>query len=276
MRLFIEHRTVYRFSEPQSRVVQLLRMWPGSHVGQNVVDWRIDLDCDARLKPSRDGFGNETHMLYIGRPIDHIGMTVSGEVLTEDRAGMLSGTSEPLPPSVFLQRTRCSSADEAIRDFASGLAAAGGSALSQTHRLNEALHDRLTLVPGRHHGSGDAASVFAEGEGSYSDLVHVFLAAARTIGLPARYVSGHLYRRDETEDTLHETAHGWAEAWIDGMGWIGFDPSAGRCPDEAYVRVAVGLDYRDAAPLSGARTGGGNEAMEVGVRVGLTATQSRH
>ncbi|MDB5689592.1 MAG: transglutaminase protein [Sphingomonas bacterium] len=275
MRLFIEHRTVYRFSEPQSRLVQLLRMSPGSHAGQNVVEWRIDVDCDARLKPGRDGFGNETHMLYIGRPIDYIGVTVTGEVLTEDRVGMLSGTSEPLPAALFLQRTRCSNADEAIRDFARELAEAGGSRLSQGHRLNEALHDRLRLIPGRHRGSGDAAAVFAEGEGSYSDLVHVFLAAARTTGIPARYVSGHLFR-PEAENELHETAHGWAEAWVDGMGWIGFDPSAGRCPDDGYVRVATGLDYRDAAPLSGARIGGGEEAMEVGVRVGLTASRSRH
>lgn len=274
MRLFIEHRTLYRFSEPQSRLLQLLRMSPGSHVGQNVVDWRIDVDCDARLKPGRDGFGNETHMLYIGGPIDEIGMTVTGEVLTEDRVGMLAGTSEPLPPALFLQRTQCSSADEAISGFARDLAAAGGSGLSQIHRLNEALHDRLRLIAGRHHGGEDAASVFAAGEGSYADMVHVFLAAARAGGMPARYVSGHLFRPDY-EDEPHEAPHGWAEVWLDDMGWIGFDPSAGRCPDDAYVRVAVGLDYRDAAPLSGARTGGGDEALEVSVRVGLTDTHSR-
>jgi transglutaminase-like putative cysteine protease len=274
MRLFIDHRTEYRFSQPQSRLVQLLRMLPGSHVGQNVVDWRIDVDCDARLKPGRDGFGNETQMLYIGGPIDHIGMTVTGEVLTEDRAGMLAGTTEPLPPALFLQRTRCTSTDEAITDFAQALAHAGGSRLSQIHRLNEALHDRLELIPGRHRGAHDAAAVFGEGKGSYSDLVHVFLAAARTIGMPARYVSGHMFRGDSEE--RQEAAHGWAEAWVDDMGWIGFDPSVGRCPDDAYVRVAVGLDYRDAAPLSGARTGGGDEALEVSVRVGLTDTQHRH
>ncbi|MDB5684942.1 MAG: transglutaminase, partial [Sphingomonas bacterium] len=102
MRLFIEHRTDYRFSEPQARLIQLLRMTPASHAGQNVVDWRIDVDCDARLKPGRDGFGNETQMLYINGPIDRICLTVTGEVVTEDRAGMIAGTAEPLPPEVFL------------------------------------------------------------------------------------------------------------------------------------------------------------------------------
>jgi transglutaminase-like putative cysteine protease len=273
MRLFIEHRTDYRFSEPQARVVQLLRMTPGSHAGQNVVDWRVDVDCDARLKPGRDGFGNETHMLYVEGRVDRISLTVTGEVLTEDRAGMIAGTAEPLPPAVFLQKTSCSTADAAIADFARGIAADGGSRLSQIHRLNEALHERLTLDRGRRRGDRDAATTFAEGHGAYTDLAHVFIAATRTMGVPARYVSGHLLRRDAGNE-LQEAAHGWAEAWIDGMGWIGFDPAGGMCPDDAYVRVAVGLDYRDAAPLSGARIGGGDEELEVGVRVGLTAAHS--
>jgi transglutaminase-like putative cysteine protease len=275
MRLFIEHRTAYRFSEPQARLVELLRMSPSSHVGQNVIDWRIDVDCDARLKPGRDGFGNETHMLYVGGPVDRIAMLVTGEVLTEDRVGMIAGTSEPLPPAVFLQRTPASSADAAVADFARDIGGAGGSVLSQAHRLNEALHDRVRLIPGRPRGSRDIASSFADGAAYYTDLAHLFLAAARTIGLPARYVSGHLFR-PEAEDQPHEAAHGWAEAWVDGMGWIGFDPAHGLCPNDAYVRVAVGLDYRDAAPLSGARTGGGDEALEVAVRVGLTDSHVRH
>lgn len=274
MRLFIEHRTDYRFSQPQARLVQLLRMTPGSHSGQNVVDWRIDVDCDARLKPGRDGFGNETQMLYVEGPLDRISLTVTGEVLTEDRAGMLSGATEPLAPPLFLQKTDCSAADAAIAAFATQVVDAGGSRLSQAHRLNEALHDRLTLLPGRRREERNAATTYAEGSGAYTDLAHVFIAAARSMGLPARYVSGHLFRRERGDDP-HESAHGWAEAHIDDMGWIGFDPSTGRCPDDAYVRVAVGLDYRDAAPLSGARTGGGEEELEVGIRVGLTNAQAR-
>ena len=274
MRLFVEHRTDYRFSEPQARLVQLLRMTPGCHNGQNVLDWRIDVDCDARLKPGRDGFGNETQMLYIDGPIDHIGLTVTGEVVTEDRAGMVIGAAEPLPPSVFLRRTDCTATDAAILAFAHEIEAAGGSRLSQAHRLNETLHERLTLDTGRRRGDRDAATTFAEGHGAYTDLAHVFIAAARDLGLPARYVSGHLLRGDEGQ-ALHEAAHGWAEAWLEDMGWIGFDPSMGMCPHDAYVRVAIGLDYRDAAPLSGARTGGGEEQLEVGVRVGLQHAQTR-
>jgi len=268
MRLSIHHRTDYRFSEPQAKVVQLLRLTPQSHAGQNVIDWRIDVNCNARLRFGRDGFGNVTTMLYVEGPIDGLALTVNGEVLTEDRAGMIVGVGEPLPPAVFLQVSPYTRADEAIGAVAAEVAAAGGTALDRAHRLNSAVHARLRLDPGRRSGALGAAETLAEGHGMAQDFAHVFIAAARSIGMPARYVAGHVFRRDRPGH-LEEAAHAWAEAHVEGYGWIGFDPTTDRCPCDRYVRVATGLDYRDAAPLSGMRTGGGVEELEVGVRVGL-------
>ena len=93
------------------------------------------------------------------------------------------------------------------------------------------------------------------------------------ISVPARYVSGHLYRREGAIE--QPAAHAWAEAWVDDLGWVGFDPANATCPDEAYIRVAIGLDYRDAAPLSGARAGGGTESLFVGVTVSQAQAQSQ-
>jgi transglutaminase-like putative cysteine protease len=274
MRLFIRHRTDYRFTEPQRRLVQLLRLTPSSHEGQNVVDWRIDVDCDARLKPFRDGFGNEATMLYVEGPIDHIGLTVTGEVLTEDRAGLVAGAAEPLPPLVFTQTTALTHASPEIAAFAAEVDAEGGTLLDRVHRLNEAVHERLSFDLDRPAPDRDAAIVFADGYGIGQDFAHVFIAAARTIGFPARYVSGHLYHAEEDKAHPH-TTHGWAEAHVEGFGWIGFDPAHEICPHECYVRVATGLDYRDAAPIAGARTGGGDELLQVGVRVGLSQGQTQ-
>ena len=64
-----------------------------------------------------------------------------------------------------------------------------------------------------------------------------------------------------------DASHAWAEAWVDELGWTGFDIANGVCPDDAYVRVAIGLDYRAAAPLSGSRMGAGEEKMDVRVHV---------
>ena len=102
------------------------------------------------------------------------------------------------------------------------------------------------------------------GTGVCQDHAHIFIAAARSAGVPARYVSGYL-RLDETDD--QEAGHAWAEAWLPDLGWVGFDISNVQCPDDRYVRLASGLDYREAAPLTGLRRGFGNESMIVTLQV---------
>jgi transglutaminase-like putative cysteine protease len=274
MRLFIHHRTDYRFSEPQARLVQLLRLTPTSHEGQNVVDWRIDVDCDARLKPARDGYGNETCMLYVDGPVERISLTVNGEVLTEDRAGVVIGAPEPLPPLLFTQTTRLTHASAAILDLAREIEADDASPLERAHRLNHEIYERMRFSTARSDADRTAAAAFDAGEGVGQDFAHIFITAARSMSLPARYVSGHVYRRG-AESAKLPASHGWAEAYIEDYGWIGFDPTADICPHDAYVRVAIGLDYHDAAPVSGARTGGGSEMLDVGVRVGLSQSQTQ-
>jgi transglutaminase-like putative cysteine protease len=264
MRLYVTHRTEYRFSEPQARLVQLLRMTPGNHAGQSVVAWSIDVDRDVRLKRARDGYGNDITMLYMDGPVSDIALSVSGEVLTEDRAGMVGGTPEPLPPLAFLQSTPATAPDAAIRAFVADLKLPT-DVLARAHLLAEAVHDKLVLDEPRLDGDHRAVAAMATGKADAQGASHLLIAAARCAGFPARYVAGHLYRPYEPDS--HE-AHGWSELYVDGYGWIGFDAHEGRCPTECYVRVAVGLDHREAAPVSGARIGGGGEVLTVHVHVG--------
>ena len=264
MRLYVQHRTEYFYTEPQRRLVQLLRMNPGNHLGQSVIAWSIEVDHDARLKPARDGYGNDITMLYVDGPIDRIAITVSGEVLTEDRAGMIGATPEPLAPPYFLQPTALTAADDAIRDFVDALGL-NGERLPSAHGLAEAVHEKLVLVDPDASLDPHAAACFAGGKADAQGATHLLLAAARYAGFPARYIAGHIYRPYEKEA---HAAHGWVEMFVDGYGWIGFDSYEGRCPTESYVRVAVGLDHHEAAPISGARVGGGSEALAVDVRVG--------
>ncbi|RZM17659.1 MAG: hypothetical protein EOP67_62200, partial [Sphingomonas sp.] len=118
MRLSVDHRTIYRFTEPQSRLVQMLRMTPQNTHDQTVAQWRIDIDCDARLRQGRDGFGNAITMLYIDGPIDGIEIDVTGEVLTSHSDGVVHGAYEVLPPALFLRPTETTAQDKAIADFA--------------------------------------------------------------------------------------------------------------------------------------------------------------
>lgn len=267
MRLTIDHRTRYHFSEPQARVVQLLRMTPLDFGGQTVIDWRIDVDCDARLREGRDGYGNITTMLYVDGPVDAVSIMVRGDVLTDDLAGRVKGTLEPLPPLFFMRATPLTLADEAVL----ALADPGEAGFERALALNAAVHNAVTAEPGRTSKTRTAAEVLSEGRGSVRDCAHVLLAAARGSGYPARLVSGHCL--DGPNAGSHKSAHCWTELFIEGAGWIAFDPSTGRSPGDSYVRVAVGLDAGDSTPLSGTRRGGGIEELDVEVRVAMSQTQ---
>lgn len=261
MRLAIEHRTSYRFTAPQGRVVQLLRMTPENTHDQTVAAWHITVDCDARMTQHRDGFGNATTMLYCEGPVDGIEVSVTGEVVTSSSVGVLHGTTETLPPHVFLRMTPATAADEAIAAFAQG--SAKGSDIAALHRLNRAVRATFGDDGGRPEAGLSAAEAFTRKTLTARDMAHVFIAAARAIQVPARYVTGYC---DLTGDH-RPTPHGWAEAWAEGLGWIGFDPWLGRSPEEHHVRVAVALDAAGAAPVAGSRLGEGVEQLVVDVTV---------
>ncbi|MEH3105876.1 MAG: transglutaminase family protein [Sphingomonas fennica] len=267
MRLHVHHSMRYSFSQPQARLIQLLRLTPASYEGQNVLQWRIDACRDARLRRSHDGYGNLVTMLYVDGPLTELTLTVSGMAITEDRAGMVGSAPDPLPPAFFLQPTALTAPSAAIAALADEVAAASEDPLDRAHGLMAAIHARLALVTDPTVGDVGAAAAIAAEAANPRDMAHLFAAAARRIGLPTRYVSGLMATEGET---VH-AAHGWAEAHVDGYGWIGFDPSADRCPDARYVRVAVGLDHGEAAPVSGQRVGGGDEHLAVNVRVGADA-----
>jgi len=274
MRLAVQYTTSYAYSEPTRRVIQLLRLTPSSFAGQNVLDWRIDVDCDARLRDGRDGYGNLTHMLYIDQPVRQLIIAVSGRVLTEDRAGVVAGVPGDLPHEIFLRETPLTRAGAALHELASALDHQGGAPLDKLHRLAERIHLRTTFDTRSTLVETTAEEAFSAGHGVCQDFAHIFMAVARCIGIPARYVSGHLFRRD---GNLHQSAgHAWAEAWVADLGWVAFDPTNGICADDAYIRVACGLDYRDAAPVAGARAGGGQEKLSVDVAIRQSQSQSQN
>ncbi len=263
MRLSIDHRTVYRFSEPQSRLVQMLRMTPENSHDQTVARWRIDVDCDATMRRGRDGFGNAITMLYCEGPIADIEITVRGEVLTSHSDGVVRGVAEVLPPAVFLRATEATPRDPAIAAFAAEATADANGPIGMLHRLNRAFHQRFGLDRARPEPGLSAAAAFERETATSRDLAHMFVVAARGLNIPARYVSGYSI----VEGSLRPTPHGWAEAHVDGLGWIGFDPCTGRSPQEESVRVAAALDAIGAAPVAGSRLGEGEEELDVAVKV---------
>ena len=262
MRLTIDHRTTYRFTLPQARLVQMLRMTPQNSHDQTVTRWRIDVDRDARLREGCDGWGNRVTMLYAEGPVEEIVISVSGEVVTSHSAGVLHGTPEPLPPALYLRATPATPADPAIAHWAAETAG-GAARLEALHRINEALGARFGSREGRPEPGLSAADAWGRPDAHARDLAQIFAVAARSIGAPARYVSG--YR--DLGGGHGPGPHGWAEAHVDGIGWIGFDPGLGRSPEETHIRVAWALDAAGAAAVAGSRLGDGEERLDVDVQV---------
>ena len=267
MRLHIAHSSVYRYDPPATGVIQLLRLTPRDHDGQYVARWRIDVSPDARLTAREDAFGNITHVFNAFGSFAELRIDIEGEVETQDTHGVIKGAVERFPPELFLRETPLTAPDQAIRDFANEIRAArDGDALAKAHAVLNWLHKEITFDLAMTDLLPTASEAFALKRGVCRDLCHIFLAAARHLGIPARYVAGYLHMADGTVE--QEAGHAWAEAFIPDIGWVGFDPANAICPTEAYVRVAIGLDSIGAAPVRGTRFGAGRENLDVAITVG--------
>ena len=264
MRIRIRHETTYRYAEAPRMAVQHLRLTPRNHDGQHVVGWRIDVDRDCRLVQSEDAFGNTLHRFSVEGPIESISTVVEGEVTTFDMAGGVSGAVERFPPILYMRETPLTAPNAAISAFAREAASKESGTLARLHALLGALHESLTFDADATHATTTAAECFEHRQGVCQDFAHLFIACAREIGAPARYVSGYFLRSD-AEDQV--AGHAWAEAYVEDLGWVGFDPAHGVSPHENHVRVAAALDYLGAAPIRGAQSGGAGETMDVKICV---------
>ncbi len=273
MRIRVHHVIAYAYDTPPTGVTQMLRLTPRNHDSQYVPAWRIDLSNDCRLHQHEDAFGNITHSFTADGPFNELVISVDGEVDTQDANGVVGGTLERFPPSLFLRETALTEPGGGIAEFVEALRAdAPAEPLALLHTLLRELDDEMTLDPG--HAAASAAEAFTARRGSDRQLAHVFIAAARQLGIPARYVSGHCLR--DNGAAAQDAGQGWAEAHVERLGWVGFDPASCLCVTDAYVRVAVGLDQLGAAPVRGQRFGGSGETEKITVQVAQAGQQSQN
>ena len=265
MRLKIRHDTTYRYGTPANSVIQQLRLMPRGYDSLFVRRWRVETDADCKLDRGEDAFGNIMHTFSIDGPVSELRVLVEGDVETTDAGGAVGGAVERFPELFWLRDTALTKCDAALVEFARDIASGeGGDALSTLHAINAALYANMRFSPGDTDATTTAAQSFKARNGVCQDFAHIFVATARALNIPARYVGGYFLR---TDGDAQDAGHAWAEAKAPGIGWIGFDPAHGVCITDRYVRVAAGLDYLDAAPIRGARIGGGGETLSVSVNV---------
>jgi transglutaminase-like putative cysteine protease len=275
MRLSVSHRTTYLYDAPATRVIQVLRLTPRNHDGQYVTSWRIDVSADCRLDQQEDAFGNITHAFAADGPLPELTVVVEGEVETRDSQGVVRDAVERFPPSLFLRETALTSCDADIAAFAAALRQeAGDDALKALHALLERLHEQMHYDTDPARKATTATQAFALKRGVSQDLAHVFIAASRSLGIPARCVGGYFFRDDGA--AAPDAGHAWAEAFVPDLGWVAFDIANCICATDAHARVAVGLDYLGASPVRGTRFGGGAERLAVALHVDQASRQAQN
>ncbi|KPA20721.1 Transglutaminase-like superfamily protein [Shimia sp. SK013] len=261
MRLTIRHETRYQFSTPVKYGLQQMRKTPKSSHQQQVLSWRTKVIGGQSELSYEDHHNNTVELISFGGE-QELTLVSEGEVEISDTHGIVGRHRSVTPLWLFLNSTARTKAGPGVKALVRNTPTL--APLEQLHALAGVIRDAVSFEVGASQADWGAEEAIAAGKGVCQDHTHIFLCCARALGHPARYVSGYLMLNDRT---AQEAMHAWAEAHIDGLGWVGFDVSNGISPDTRYVRVATGLDYSEAAPVSGTRIGGMGENLSVEIDV---------
>lgn len=285
MRLTVNHTMLIRFEPARRRLLQSLRLYPTDCASQKVRAWDIAVSQGQIGSNFTDGAGDETTTVSTPGEVEQVTLSVTGEVETFDTMGVLRDLKERVNPVVYLTPTRFTRADSAIdamtKEALSGLE--DSEALDRAHRLSEAVSAHLSETRDLDDTPQSAMEAQDAGKGGQTAYAHLLIGLARKAEIPARFVYGyHAQNASQiaisTDDEARGAAvvspwpaHVWAELWVAGLGWVGFDPLRECCPDEHYIRICSGRDAADAAPLRGFALGLGSEAHEVALDVSEAA-----
>jgi transglutaminase-like putative cysteine protease len=265
MILRVEHTTEFGYDAPIAEAYTELRLRPLEGGGQHCSSFRLSTEpFGLRVREYRDHFGNDVHHFDVLESHERLSVSAVSEVMTP--AWFTGDRRQPTPLELhdYLSPTGYTPFGAAVTQLAAGYAEPG-SAFDRALGLMQAVRRELVYSPGATDVQTRADEVLALGRGVCQDFSHVMLAACRSVGIAARYVSGYLY--DQTLDGDNAASHAWVDIWDEERGWIALDPTHDREQTESYVRVAVGRDYRDVPPTRGVYKGAANETLSV--RVGL-------
>ena len=279
MRVKITHRTEYRYDEPIAYALQRIRLMPCGGATQKVVAWKVTVEGAREEVRFADHFDNDTRLISLEGEPRVIVIEASGEVETYNKAGVTGFQRGFAPLWLFMRETEATAPDDKTKALAA--AVGEGADVGRLHQLMALIGEPAAAADGAAPAAASTAQVQANGDGqdqvqqgggagaasaatsaSGQRQAETFIAAARLLGFPARYVNGYLLPEGVAEKAAR---HAWAEAHVDGLGWVGFDVANLMSPDENYVRVATGRDHRDAMPVSGIRLGQADERLAVAI-----------
>jgi transglutaminase-like putative cysteine protease len=277
-RLSVLHRTTFHYGAPVTESLNTLRLEPRTFPYQKTISALIRVLPATRLRRFADLFQNLTHHFEL--PQAHTSLEIESRIRVHNlplaitvAARSATGTEDAGDPAVreriwpFLQDSnRVSQLPEVWRqavDVTYGLTAV----FDKASAVMDWIHREFRYEPGATGVKAHLAESFALRRGVCQDFTHVMIGMCRAVGMPARYASGYLYNGPKDSLVGAQASHAWCEIYLPTAGWLGFDPTNNTLADERYVKIAVGRDYDDVAPVVGGYRGTAHCRMEVRVEV---------
>ena len=276
----IEHVSRYRYSSPARHCALSLCLKPLEDPLQRLLRFEIVTDPAAPQNSESDFFGNTKQVMNIHREHQVLEIIARSSVELQppspipdalnrgawDEIGSWKdsfGIWDFTRPSAF---ARPSLALDAFVDESA--VEPGVDPLESLVRLRDTLHSSFQYLPGSTTVVSPIEHILESRQGVCQDYSHVMITLARSWGIPARYVSGYLYVENQgAEEAPQAASHAWVECLLPGLGWVGFDPTNQCLASERHVRVGIGRDYQDVAPVRGIFLGSGDTQLDVQVRV---------
>ncbi len=265
MKLEIVHGTRYRYSGPIAETVMEVRLKPMDGNGQRCIDFKLELSHALKARTYVDGYGNHVHYFNLVRP--HSSLSVISRSVVETGLPPDDDPGEELVQDFLRFRSPVNEVEGVVR-----LAEAHPIREPRTAETIQQALDELTATISRDFAyDRTVTNVYSSVDdvlrlraGVCQDFAHLFVAVARAMGVPARYVSGYIHVPSGRASTT--ASHAWAEAWVPGRGWVGFDATHPVRTTQHHVRLAVGRDYSDAAPTRGVYVGSATGTMAISVK----------
>ena len=268
MKIVIRHRLTVPLGTGSAHAVEHVLLTPFSGPSQTVKEWAIDMPGIETAAKFADAYGNKALLVGQAKPEGDLTVTVTGTVETQDRAGVLGRLPGEPVVALFRRSTPLTEPDEALLASLGevdrhpskriALLHAIMGRLGEMYRFDDAVEASESAISEQSQTQGAQAQSQSAGDEAEEPeepetretvdaarFTHSFIATARVLDIPARYVTGYLAADEEQPAAFHA----WAEAYDEGLGWIGFDAAHGVCPTDRYVRIATGLDAASAAPI---------------------------
>lgn len=270
MKLHVVHTTDYRYTEPLRYALQTLCLTPQSSPAQTVLFW--SLGAPEKLFVQRDAFGNTINSYtFVGQVADNVRWSLVNAAGNIDTLGVAEFNDDSsLPhPLFFLRATELAQVHPALADFGRRFmqppAAPGTTDLSMLLALSQGVAGTVSYQKNSTNVTTTALQAFEAGAGVCQDQAHVMVAVCRSLGIPARYVSGYFYAANEPD----LASHAWVDVCLDvaARRWVSIDVTHGCLIDQRHVRLAMGTDYNACPPIKGVRQGGGEESMTVTITI---------